>query len=56
MNLSFDLEEKENGTLIKWFADVQIGGLLASVGSRLIDNAAQRYIQNVVDGIKSKLS
>ncbi|MFP3191469.1 MAG: carbon monoxide dehydrogenase subunit G [Thermoproteota archaeon] len=57
LNLSFDLQElSENSTLIKWSADVQLGGLIASVGSRLIDSTAKKYIEKLVEGIKGKLS
>jgi Uncharacterized conserved protein len=49
-------ELSENSTLIKWSADVQLGGLIASVGSRLIDSTAKKYIEKLVEGIKGKLS
>ena len=36
---AFTLEEKKGGTLVKWTADAKVGGLMASVGSRLMDAA-----------------
>lgn len=57
MTLTFDLNEKDqNTTMIKWSADVQLGGLVASVGGRLLDSTAKKYIEKIVEGIKSKLS
>jgi len=54
---SFDLEEiNENSTLIKWFIDAQVGGLIASIGSRLIDSTAKKYLERIIEGIKRELS
>jgi carbon monoxide dehydrogenase subunit G len=44
------------GTIVKWGADAKIGGLMASVGSRLIDAAAQKYVVEIIGSLKEKLS
>jgi carbon monoxide dehydrogenase subunit G len=57
LTFSFDLEEiNENSTLIKWFIDAQVGGLIASIGSRLIDSTAKKYLERIIEGIKRELS
>ncbi|HUH99972.1 MAG TPA: carbon monoxide dehydrogenase subunit G [Nitrososphaerales archaeon] len=44
------------GTLVKWSADAKIAGLMASVGSRLMDAAAQKYVTEIITSLKEKLS
>ena len=45
-----------SGTLVRWAADAKISGLMASVGSRLIDAAAQKYVSEIIGSLKEKLS
>jgi len=45
-----------SGTVVKWAADAKISGLMASVGSRLIDAAAQKYVSEIIGSLKEKLS
>lgn len=44
------------GTVVKWAADAKISGLMASVGSRLIDAAAQKYVAEIIGSLKEKLA
>jgi uncharacterized protein len=37
----FDLEPKDNGTLIKYSGEMQVGGTIAAVGQRMIQGAAK---------------
>src|SRR5271169_6721590 len=55
---TFTLEDTAGGkgTLVKWAADAKIAGLMASVGSRLIDAAAQKYVAEIIGSLKEKLS
>jgi carbon monoxide dehydrogenase subunit G len=51
------LEEiDENTTKVKWFIDAQLGGLIASIGSRLLGSTAEKYLEKIIEGIKNKLS
>src|SRR5271155_385569 len=45
-----------NGTVVKWAADAKISGLMASVGSRLIDAAAQKYVAEIIGSLREKLA
>jgi carbon monoxide dehydrogenase subunit G len=55
---TFTMEDGQggNGTLVRWGADAKIGGLMASVGSRLIDAAAQKYVAEIIGSLKEKVS
>ena len=55
---TFTIEDAQggNGSLVKWSADAKIAGLMASVGSRLIDAAAQKYVAEIIGSLKEKLS
>ena len=54
---SFTLEDTQGGgTIVRWVADAKIAGLLARVGSRLIDSATEKYVTQMVDALKQKLS
>jgi carbon monoxide dehydrogenase subunit G len=53
---TFTMEDAPGGTLVKWAADAKISGLMASVGSRLIDAAAQKYVSEIIGSLKQKLS
>jgi len=64
LSSSVELENKFNiedapggaGTRVKWAADAKIAGLMASVGSRLMDAAAQKYVSEIIESLKEKLS
>lgn len=63
MNSSVDLESsftlvagKAGGTVISWVADAKISGMMASVGSRLMDSAAEKYVREIVTTLKKKLN
>jgi uncharacterized protein len=55
---TFTIEDAPGGpgTLVKWAADAKIAGLMASVGSRLIDAAAQKYVAEIIGSLKEKLA
>jgi len=44
------------GTHVSWSADARISGMMASVGSRLIDSAADRYVKQIVAALQKNLS
>jgi len=56
METSFTIEEKGDGSLVRWSVDVKLGGLLAGMGSHLIEPIASKYITQIITGIKEKLS
>ena len=46
---NINLDDKGNQTLMKWVADVKVGGTLASIGARLIEGAAQQIISELFE-------
>ncbi len=54
---TFSLEESETGsTTVSWATEAKISGMMASVGSRLMESAAQKYVNQMVDSLKRKLA
>jgi len=54
---SFTIEDGANGgTHVSWAADARMSGMIASVGSRLIDSAAQKYVKQIIGSLQEKLS
>jgi uncharacterized protein len=45
----------DGGTVMDWYADVNLSGTLASVGARLIEGTANKMIGQTFDCIRSKL-
>ncbi len=63
LNSSVDLESTftledgaGGGTRVKWSAEAKISGMMASVGSRLIDSAADKYVKQIIGSLEKKLS
>lgn len=59
---AIDLEAKfnlsptpEGGTQIRWTAEAKVFGLIAGVGSRLLDRAANKIITQIFDSIEKEL-
>jgi carbon monoxide dehydrogenase subunit G len=50
-----DLIEQDDGTLMKYDGEIQIGGKLASVGQRLIDMTSKSMIKQGLKAMDSKL-
>ncbi|MGC8696231.1 MAG: CoxG family protein [Conexivisphaera sp.] len=48
--------EGNRGTTVKWAVDVKIGGMIANVGSRLVDTLADTYMKQVISTFQGKLS
>lgn len=44
------------GTLVTWNAEAKISGLMARVGSRIMDSVASKYINQIIESLKEKLS
>jgi len=63
LNSAVDLEsafsfedESGGGTRVKWGVDVVVAGLISSLGSRLTDSVAKKYISQVIESIGRELS
>ena len=58
IDLSLDLavENVSNGCRGKWTADAKVGGLLASVGGRILNGVAEKYVKQITESLKQKVS
>jgi len=63
LNSSVDLDSvfsmadgEKDGTHVTWTADAKMSGMIASVGSRLIDSAADKYVKQIIGSLKKNLS
>ncbi len=56
METVMDLADTANGgTAMKWTADAQVGGRIASVGQRLLNGQAEKIIKNLFECLQGKL-
>jgi hypothetical protein len=63
LNSSVDLESTftiedgvEGGTHVSWAADAKMSGMVANLGSRLTESAADKYVKRVMGSLEEKLS
>ncbi|GAB6943440.1 CoxG family protein [Vulcanisaeta sp. JCM 14467] len=55
--IGFRLEEAGSGrTRVNWYFDGNIGGLIGSMGARVLDPVAQRIVQDSVEKLRQRLS
>ena len=51
-----ELAAKGNETELTYSGEAQVGGLIASVGQRMIDVAARKIVQQFFDAVKAELA
>ena len=51
----FHLEPNGNGTIMRWRADVGIGGPLGGLGSRALHPLAQHHVGRLLDGLERQV-
>lgn len=56
IRLAIALEDSQGGTRARWVADAAVGGLLASVAGRLIDGVAAKYVKQITESLRQKVS
>jgi carbon monoxide dehydrogenase subunit G len=54
--MAITLADTQGGTTASWRVDARIGGLLASIGSRLIGSAAEKYVNQITANLKREVS
>jgi carbon monoxide dehydrogenase subunit G len=52
----FDLEEEAGGTLIKYTGDLQVGGMIASVGQRMIQGTAKMLASKFFTNLEKEVT
>jgi uncharacterized protein len=51
-----ELHEKSGGTEVRYTGDAQVGGLIASVGQRMIEAAAKKIVQQFFESAAAELA
>jgi uncharacterized protein len=52
----FKLEEVGSGCEVGWVADVAMGGIIAGLGSRMLDSTSTKMVEQVIENFKRKLN
>jgi len=55
MQTTFTLDEIGLGTKIGWIADVNVGGIMAGLGTKLLDSTSSKMVEQVLGNLQSKL-
>ena len=55
LSLELVIESTPNGSRGRWAADAKVGGLLASVGGRILDGVAEKYVKQIAESLKQKV-
>jgi carbon monoxide dehydrogenase subunit G len=51
----FNLDEIPSGTKVGWIADVNVGGIVAGLGSKLLDSTSTKMVEEVLGNLQQKL-
>jgi len=55
MQTGFTLEEAGAGTKVGWVADVNVGGIMSGLGTKLLDSTSSKMVEQVIENLKNKL-
>lgn len=55
MQTGFTLEEAGAGTKVGWVADVNVGGIMAGLGTKLLDSTSSKMVGQVIENLKNRL-
>ena len=55
LQTTFTLEEVGSGTKVGWVADVNVGGIMAGLGTKLLDSTSSKMVKQVLENIQTKL-
>ena len=51
----FTIQEAGTGSRVGWVADVNVGGIMAGLGTKLLDSTSSRMVEQVIENLRSKL-
>lgn len=55
LQTTFTLDEVGSGTKVGWIADVNVGGIMAGLGTKLLDSTSSKMVEQVLANLESKL-
>jgi len=56
MQTTFTLSEITSGTAVSWAADVNVGGVMAGLGAKLLESTSRKMVDQVLENLREKLS
>ena len=56
LTLELAVEGTKDGCKGRWTADAKVGGLLASVGGRILNGVAEKYVKQITESLRHKVS
>jgi carbon monoxide dehydrogenase subunit G len=51
----FTIQEAATGSKVDWVADVNVGGIMAGLGTKLLDSTSSKMVEQVIENLKKKL-
>ncbi len=55
LETTFTLDDADKGTRVTWVANVNVSGIIAGLGSKLLDSTSNRMVTQVLENIQTKL-
>jgi carbon monoxide dehydrogenase subunit G len=55
MQTAFNLQDAGTGTKVGWVADAKIGGVMAGLGTKLLDASSSKIVSQALENIQSRL-
>ncbi len=55
MQTTFTLEDLSSGTKVGWVADAKIVGIMAGLGTKLVDSTSSKMVTQILENLQSKL-
>ena len=52
---AFTIQEAANGGKVDWVADVNVAGIMAGLGTKLLDSTSSKMVEQVIENLKNKL-
>lgn len=53
LNANYSLLDSGNGgTIVKWILNITLGGMIATMGSRVVNNTAEKYTKELTESFK----
>ena len=56
LSLSMSIEKTKTGCEARWNAEVNVGGMLAGVGGRMLAGITERYVRQMTDQLSRKVA
>lgn len=55
MQTGFTLDDAGSGTKVGWVADLNVDGIMAGLGTKLLDSTSSKMVEQVIGNLKNKL-